>query len=88
MANLEPIQLLTYRERLVGWLRFLVCLIGLIMVTKAAARVYEHWSPADANPLLFAITTFFRFLWPRLLIGAAIGAFFLAIAMLFKLRPP
>lgn len=88
MADQTPTELLTYRERFVGWLRFLVFLIGLMMACNAAAQVYEHWEPADANPAFYAASSFVHYLWPRLLLGAAIGAIFLAIAMLFKQRPP
>ncbi|WP_044257531.1 hypothetical protein [Rhodopirellula sp. SWK7] len=88
IADETPTELLTSRERFVGWLHFLAFLIGLIMVSHAGAQVYEHWEPADANPVVYAVSSFSHYLWPRLLFGAAIGAVFLAIAMLFKQRPP
>ena len=88
MADQTPIESLTGRERFVGWLRFMVFLIGLMTISNAAVQVYEHWEPADANPVSYAVSSFARYLWPRLLLGAAIGAVFLAIAMFFKQRPP
>ena len=88
MADQTPIESLTNRERFMGWLRFLVFLIGLIMVPNAAAQVYEHWEPVNDNPIVYAVTSFARHLWLRLLLGVAIGTFFLAIVMLFKQRPP
>ena len=88
MADQTPSGSLTNRERFVGWLRFLVFLIGLMVVCNAAAQVYEHWDPADTNPILYAASSFVHYLWPRLLLGAAIGVFFLGIAMFFKQRQP
>jgi len=79
---------LTASERFVGWMRFLVFLIGLIVVLSAATQVYERWEPANANPIPYAISSFTHYVWPRLLIGSAIGGVFLAIAMLFRRRPP
>ena len=88
MADQTSTDSLTNHERFIGWLRFMVFLIGLMMACDAAAQVYEHWEPADANPIFYAVSSFVHYLWPRLLLGAAIGAIFLAIAMLFKQRPP
>lgn len=79
---------LTLRVRFVGWTRFLVFLITLMVVCQSATQVYEHWEPADANPVFYAATSFLQYLWPRLLLGAAIGVIFLVIALLSNLRPP
>ena len=88
MAEETPNESLTNRERYVGWFRFLVFLIGLLMSCQSAAHVHKRWEPVDANPFLYAISSFLHCLWPRLLLGIAIGAVFLALAMLFKQRPP
>ncbi|EMI41042.1 hypothetical protein [Rhodopirellula sp. SWK7] len=88
MADQPSTDSLTTHQRLVGWLRFLVYLIGLIMVSHSVAQVYQHWQPGDSNSFLHALSSFVHYLWPRLLIGVVIGAIFLGIAMLFKQRPP
>lgn len=88
MAEQKPSESPTSREFFVGWLRFLLFLIGVMIVSQAAMQVYEHWEPVDENRLLYAIFSFAHYLWPRLLIGGAFGAIFLVIAVLFKQRPP
>ena len=73
----------TSRDRAVRLVRFAVVVIGPLVAGSSIAQVYEHWQPGNDNVVLYSLSTFFGFLWSRLLIGAAIGA-----ALMLRLKRP